>query len=78
MYNPASPQFDEGGWQLAFDTMQLAPSTPSLATLNANKLGELSASYQARINADWVKCVQNYKSGASTGDSTAPQPAYCA
>ncbi len=68
-YDPSSTKFAEGGWNDAFEYIDRAPSTPSLADLSKYRVGELSASYINQIEQDWYICVVQYTSGSS--------PAYC-
>lgn len=68
-YDPSCSKFVEGGWNDAFDYIDRAPSTPSIADLNKYRVGELSAAYINKIEQDWYTCVVDYKAGSA--------PSYC-
>ena len=60
VYDLQAEAFTTGGWQVAFDTIDRSPRTPSAQQLAAGKLAELSPAYITRLQRDWYTCVRNY------------------
>jgi len=56
-FNPKAPLIKE--WDFAFDYVAKHDATPTVESLSAGRLGDVSHQLLTRINADWVLNVKN-------------------